>query len=94
MANTFCHGDKGILAEIINNAFLAVSDAMEPIIAADSFTISQTIQPVPDRYIITVPQLKKSLMKINISKARGPDCIPNWVLHDLASDLAPPICAI
>ncbi len=94
MANTLCDGNKDILAEIINNAFSAVSDDMEPITAADSFTISQIIDPVHDRYIITVPQVEKSLMKINISKARGPDCMPNWLLHDLASDLAPPICAI
>ncbi len=94
MANTLCDGDKDILAEIINNAFSAWSDVMEPITAADSFTISQIIEPVPDRYIFTVPQVEKSPMKINISKARGPDCIPNCVLHDLASDLAPPIWAI
>ncbi len=60
MANILCDGDKDILAETINNAFSAVSDVLEQITAADSFTMSQIIEPVSDRYIITVPQVEKS----------------------------------
>ncbi len=81
MANTLCGRNKGILAEILYNAFSAVIDDMEQITIADSFTISQTIEPVSEIYTVTVTQVEKSLMKTNISKARGTDHIPNWILY-------------
>ena len=49
---------------------------------------------IPDEYIISVLEVEKQLMSVNISKAPGPDQIPNWVLHDFPGYLAPPICAI
>jgi hypothetical protein len=33
-------------------------------------------------------------MKLKVAKAPGPDNIPNWVLHDFAGYLAPPVCAV
>ncbi len=47
-----------------------------------------------DCYIISVSQVEYSLKKINVKKSVGPDNIPNWILHELALLLAPPICAI
>ena len=32
--------------------------------------------------------------RIKTHKATGPDEIPNWILHDYATILAPPVCAI
>ena len=33
-------------------------------------------------------------MKVKVSKAPGPDGIPNWILHDLAGIISGPVCAI
>ena len=35
-----------------------------------------------------------SLSRIKTHKATGPDEIPNWILHDYAAILAPPVCTI
>jgi len=94
MANTLCDGSRAELAEIINVAFAAVSDDMVPLNPNDKFTLSHSPSPMPDRYIISVTQVEKSLARINARKAIGPDSIPNWLLQNLAPYLAPPICAI
>jgi hypothetical protein len=49
---------------------------------------------VPDKYIISVQNVEKALMAINLNKAIGPDQIPNWCLRDFAEPLSRPICAI
>ncbi len=41
-----------------------------------SFTLIHTPGPIPDKYIISVQQVEKSLSKINPRKAIGPDAIP------------------
>jgi len=37
---------------------------------------------IPAEFIIDQPDVKRSLSKINVHKAPGPDGIPNWVLRD------------
>ena len=49
---------------------------------------------VPDTYIISVAEVTESLSRIKTNKAAGPDEIPNWILCDYATSLAPPVCAI
>ena len=49
---------------------------------------------IPDEYIIPVISLEKKLMKINTSKAPGPDSIPIWVLKDFTGYPTAPVCAI
>ena len=49
---------------------------------------------IPDQYIISVSDVEKQLMKVQISKVPGPDGIPNWVLHDFAGILASPVSAV
>ena len=46
---------------------------------------------IPDAYIIDVA---KSLSRVKTDIAVGPDGTPNWILHDYATVLAPPVCAI
>ena len=49
---------------------------------------------VDNAYIINVDEVAKSLSRIKTHKATGPDEIHNWILHDYAAILAPPVCAI
>ena len=49
---------------------------------------------VPDTYVISVAEVTDSLSRIKTNKAAGPDEIPNWILRDYATSLAPPVCAI
>ena len=49
---------------------------------------------IPDAYIINVSEVAKSISRVKIDKAVGPDDIPNWILHDYATILAPPVCVI
>ncbi len=93
MANTLCDGDMQCLADKINTAFASVCLDIEAITPDDDFTIGPD-SLVADKYIISVSQVEKNLSKINTRKAIGPDGIPNWVLCDMATNLAPPICAI
>ncbi len=90
MANSLCDSNSILLGERINTAFASVSNSFEPLTSDDYFTISQETQPIPDRYIISVAQVEKSLSCINTQKAVGPDSIPNWLLQKDALSLAPP----
>ena len=92
LANSLCDGDMEQLAEMINTFFQSVScDLPKP---SKSLLPHRDAGPVPDKYIITVQDVEKQLMKLNLSKAPGPDGIPNWVLRDFAGYLAPPVASI
>ena len=45
-------------------------------------------------YIVNINEVTKSVSRIKTHKATGPDEIPNWILHDYATILAPPVWAI
>ena len=90
LAQSICNGDKTALANTINMFFQSVSSHLSPLSSPDR--VYNFI--VPDDFIISVDSVEKRLRNINISKAAGPDDIPNWLLKDLYYVLAPPVCAI
>ena len=92
LANNLCDGDKPKLAEMISASLVAVCDDIIPLTPMDTFD-NNKFTHVPDKYIITVSKVEKSLSRINTRKATGPDDIPNWLLRNCAITLAPPICA-
>ena len=49
---------------------------------------------VPSDLIISVEAVERSLLSLKVSKAVGPDRIPNWVLRDYAGILGRPIACI
>ena len=49
---------------------------------------------VPDKYIISVVQVEKSLRGIKLHKAVGPDSVPNWVFKFNSVTLSEPMCSI
>ena len=56
--------------------------------------IKKWLNPNPDEFLISVDQAYFSLSLIQISKAAGPNNIPNRLLKDFALELAPLVCDI
>ena len=91
LTNSLCDGDSLKLANRVNDFFQSVSkDLPKP----DKSILPPKSDHIPDKYIITVLEVEKQLMKVDIRKAPGPDGVPTWMLHDFPGVLAPPICSI
>ena len=91
LANAVCQGDITKLVQQINQSFL---DVTVDFIALTPSDIRQQQYTIPECYTITVEQVMTCLLKINTSKAQGPDDIPNWILKACAISLASPLCSI
>ena len=89
LANNVSNGNLHNLAEAINLSLTAVSDDLCPL-----KDIKQSSDPIPTVYTIFPETVFRRLESINVRKAPGPDCLPNWVLRDYASLLCEPVCAI
>jgi hypothetical protein len=89
LANQHTGGDEEKLANIINETFQSVSADLPKLVPTHQHP---TI--VPDKFQVSIMDVEKKLMAIDIKKAMGPDGIPNWVLRDFAGFLSPPIAAI
>ena len=94
LANTHCSGNVSILANEISYFFKSVTNDFPPLSPLDEFLSPGADTTVLYAYIINVDEVAKSLSRIKTHKATGPDEIPNWMLHDYAAILAPPVCAI
>ena len=90
LANEFADGDELVLANKINATFQAVSSSLPKLQPTHQHPQSL----LPDKYNVSVEEVEKKLMKIEIKKAQGPDGIPNWILRDFCGYLAPPIASI
>jgi hypothetical protein len=49
---------------------------------------------IPENFLVTESEVFKALASLQISKAIGPDNIPNRILKEFAPELAPVICNI
>ncbi|KAI0218023.1 hypothetical protein LSAT2_030238 [Lamellibrachia satsuma] len=87
-------GNFSILANKISDFFESVTKDFPPLLPVDEFLPPGADTTVPDAYIINVDEVAISLSRIKMHKATGPDEIPNWILHDYAAILAPPVCTI
>ena len=76
------------LANAINNAFLEPMKELDPFFPIDSQENSISEQPCD---IKTPWETYKKLKSLNVSKAAGPDAIPNFVYKEFAEILACPI---
>ena len=77
------------LANKINEGFLEPQQGFE--LLSSEFCVSTQGFSVP---FVSVCDVEKLLSSVNISKAGGPDNIPNWVLKEYSYELAPPVCDI
>jgi hypothetical protein len=93
LANKLTDENKKALADKINIFFQSVSSDL-PKPNKDVIPPRDQNEPIPAEYIITLLDVEKQLMKLDVSKAPGPDNIPTWVLKDFAGFLAGPVCAI
>jgi hypothetical protein len=93
LTNELCGGDTKMLADKINKFFQSVSCDLPKPDKSQLDPVDPNFQ-VPDKYIISLTEVEKQLMQLNVRKAPGPDNLPNWILHDFPGVLAPPICAI
>ena len=80
-------------ANIINKAFLSPMRSFTPLPADYVIhpTNNATQQPA---LVVSNESVYKKLMKLNRSKAHGPDSIPGWVLKENADLLAEPIADV
>ena len=90
LANKLYGGDFEELASRINLAFKSVSDDLPPL----ELKHSHTPVEIPSKYIISVEEMSWKLGHLSVTKASGPDQLPNWVLRDFCDILAPPVTSI
>lgn len=81
--------DIAKMCDAINHTFAQTSSDLQPL-----HENSNTEFVTPQKYIISVDEVEKRLLKIKTKKAVGPDKIPNWVLQDYAHIIAPPLACI
>lgn len=77
LVNNRFEGNISKFADEIKNAFASVSKDLEPL---KEVRLKQDHDPIPGKFIITPDEVEKQLSNIKISKAMGPDSIPNWIL--------------
>lgn len=77
------------LANNINDGFLEPQQDFDPL--SPDFCVDTNEASVP---FVTVDTVEKCLSSVSISKAGGPDDIPNWILKEFSYELAIPVCHI
>ena len=85
--------DDITLANIINKAFLSPMRSFTPL-PADYLTLPTTSATQQPALVVSNELVYKKLVKLNRSKAHGPDDIPGWLLKENADLLAAPIADI
>ena len=91
LANQHCDGNILDLASRLNICFEEVSSDLSQL---SPDILNELIDDFGDDFFIEPDAVERRLSKINIHKSPGPDGLPNWLLRDMASFLANPICAI
>ena len=91
LANHFHDGDLHELASSINHFFQQVAAHLQPL---DNDTGPPPPIVVPDEFVIDPAAVEIKMSRIKVTKAPGPDGLPNWVLRDFCGQLAGPVCAI
>ncbi len=75
----------------LNEIFVLVSADLDPLHTSNT---PYSFRPILEEFVIPLETTVKQLMKVKVSKAVGPDEIPNWLLRDLAHIIAGNINAI
>ena len=70
----------------VTEDFVLMTDQDNFIIGNDSY--------IPNKFIISVNQVRKKLARINTKKAAEPDNIPSWILKECVDILSGPVCAL
>ncbi len=86
LATSVCGGDYKKLANMINETYQSVT---KDLLKLGIFTLPPPTNPVPNKYIINIENVEKTLAHINIFKALGPDL--KWLVQCY---LSPNMCYI
>lgn len=73
----------------MNNYFVGLTVGFEALKYSEP-----TIQPVPPDLLVSLSEVRTSLSSLNTSTVVGPDMIPNRVVKEFATELAPVIMDI
>ena len=83
------------LANKINDALFECYEGLYTRAIYHSGTEDVCVPPEDDEPIqVTTTPVTRQLRQISVSKASGPDCLPNWILKEYAEILAPAITDI
>lgn len=77
------------LANDINSVFLEPQQGYTQL--SSTYKLDTTGHEIPT---VTTESIAKQLSLVSVSKASGPDNIPNWIIKDFSHILASPICSI
>lgn len=73
----------------MNKYFVSLTDGFEALKYSE-----RTIQPVPPDLLVSLSEVQTPLSSLNTSTVVGPEMIPNRVVKEFASELAPVIMDI
>ena len=76
-----------------NDFFISVASDIEPLNMSQVPELA-TAQIIPDEYLPNVMEVEILMDKVKLTKAIGPDTIPNWIWKDCHHVLAAPIASI
>jgi len=91
LADELYDGNMEALANGINEFFQQVAADLHPLL--DSFT-PPPADHFPSEFFIVRETVELKLSRVKISKAPGPDGVPNWILRDFCTELSGPVCAM
>ena len=86
--------DKEVLPEVINNFFTSVTSHITPLDSDRLNIIRQSLEIVPDEFIVSELDVYNVLDRLRPNKSPGPDLLPNRILQRLAFSLSAPMCSI
>ena len=78
-------------ANLINEFFQSVSADIPKL---DNARLMLRSDHIPGTYIISMLEVEKQLMNLDISNGPGPNGIPTWILHTFPGILALAVCSI
>jgi len=85
---------KGHLPDVINDCLLSQTEGIPVINQIKLEALRNTLNELPDKFIIEELDVFNALNQLKLSKAIGPDLVPNSILKNMSDILAAPICAI
>jgi hypothetical protein len=82
------------LANAINQSFLKVAREMDPLREVQYIPTSIDRDLISSKFYVSIENTIKQLNSLKVSKAAGPDDIPNWTLKTYSTQLSGPVTSI
>ena len=82
------------LANAINQSFLKVAQEMNPLPEVHHIPTSIDRDLISSKFYVSIENTVMALNSLKVSKAKGPDDIPNWILKTYSTQLSGPVTSI